>query len=167
MDKEARLRVDLGSSSRVHVDPKLERAANHRRLMNMYASTISQYGNAPELWEVFQCYHTALADEVAKLTCSREPCELEVAADRAISDDALEMGAKGWKTREPKHRGNKWLKSALEGKKQLKHQGDRKCGAITLSQPVACHLLLEDEPEVSSEDELLSQLGKYRSLKDL
>ncbi|KAB1220093.1 hypothetical protein CJ030_MR3G005580 [Morella rubra] len=118
--RKARLSVDPGSSSK----------------------------DVPELWEVFQCYHTALVDEVAKLMRNREPCELEVAADRAISDGALEVGAKGWKTREPKHRGNKRLKSVLEDKKRLKHRDSRKCGSVTLSQPVARHLILEDELEV-------------------
>ncbi|KAB1220895.1 hypothetical protein CJ030_MR3G022607 [Morella rubra] len=78
----------------------------------------------PESWEVFQRYNTALADELAKLPLTREPSELEVAADRAISDDALEWVQRGGK-------------------------------------------IENQNIEVSSEDELLSQLGKYKGLKDL
>ncbi|KAB1219397.1 hypothetical protein CJ030_MR3G001120 [Morella rubra] len=83
----------------------------------------------------------------------------------------------GFKTREPKHKGNKQLKSGLEQRSSRGHSRARGRGVSrALSQPVSRRLQLLDELEASNEeedndedddgeDELLS--GRFRSLDEL
>ncbi|KAB1225190.1 Protein FAR1-RELATED SEQUENCE 5 [Morella rubra] len=162
--KKARLTIVPESTSNIMIDPELERVINRRTYMNLYASTIWKYGNHPESWKVLQRHHITLVDDLAQLTPIIKSGEIGKATDVTRSDEGLAIIAKGFKKREPKHRGNKRLKSALELRK--KSRVGHKSSIATVSQPVARHLQLEDDLEVSSDDEEHFQYGRYRSLDD-
>ncbi|KAB1203152.1 hypothetical protein CJ030_MR8G027529 [Morella rubra] len=66
-------------------------------------------------------------------------------------DVHIKIVAKGFKTREPKHKGNKRLKSKLE-QRYLRGRGRAPCGVnCASSQPVSRRLQLSDELEASNE----------------
>ncbi|KAB1227791.1 hypothetical protein CJ030_MR1G017593 [Morella rubra] len=67
------------------------------------------------------CIHASKVytpNELAQLTLTTELGEISEAADATRVDGALMMVAKEFKTWEPKHRGNKRLKSVLEQRKK-------------------------------------------------
>lgn len=128
------------SASNIKLDSNSERAINRKKYADLYASNIMKYGDAPKSWDVLQRHYVALASNLIPLT--REPCEIGEAADAPRADGALVTIAK----QEPKHQSNKQVKSTLEQSK--KSLNGLKSGSAISSQPVACHLQLEDESDV-------------------
>jgi hypothetical protein len=122
---------------------------NSRKCVNKIASLCQRYGGRKKCWATFDRYEVELEKALESLSDEDEPSGMGSDSGPVTvgSGVGVQMGivAKGFKMREPKHKGNKRLQSGLELRRS---RGRGRGVALASSQPIARRLQLNDELDV-------------------